>query len=48
MSPTVAALEHVLFPALQLFGINVSLEVIKNGFFPDVVGEVNFTVPSLK
>ncbi len=48
MSPTIAALEHVLYPALKMFGMDVSLEVVKNGFFPDVVGEVCIDIPSLK
>ncbi len=48
MSPTIAALEHVLYPALKMFGLDVSLKVVKNGFFPDVVGEVCLSIPSLK
>jgi RNA 3'-terminal phosphate cyclase len=39
MSPTVQALERVLFPILSKMGANIEMSVVKHGFFPDVVGE---------
>ena len=43
-SPTIIPFVHVLLPALKLMGANVSLDLHKPGYFPDVVGEVRANI----
>ena len=47
MSPTVFAVEHVLLPALSKMGIDIDMYVVKNGYFPDVIGSINATIRSI-
>lgn len=47
MSPPVSALQQVFFPFLNTIGLDVKIDVIKNGFFPDVIGQACIKIPSL-
>ena len=47
MSPTVFAVEHVLLPTLSKMGIDIDMYVVKNGYFPDVIGSINATIRSI-
>ena len=46
-SPTVVPVEHVLLPALNRMGANISLAIDKFGFYPDIKGKVTVIVNAL-
>lgn len=46
MSPTIFAVQHVLLPTLKQMGIDINIDVIENGYFPDVVGTINANIKS--
>ena len=48
-SPTMFPIEHVLIPTLVKMGMaNLSVNILKYGFFPDIKGKVEVIVPALK
>lgn len=47
-SPTVFPLKHVLIPALKLFGAEIDINVLKNGYFSDVVGEIEAKIQPMQ
>ena len=47
-SPTVFPFNYVLIPTLERMGAKIGLEVIKPGYFPDVIGEVKASITALK
>ena len=47
MSPTYHSFNFVLLPILRTMGIKAEYQVVKHGFFPDLVGETLLKVNSL-
>ena len=47
MSPTIFAVQHVLLPTLKQMGIEINIDVISNGYFPDVVGKIDANIKSI-
>jgi RNA 3'-terminal phosphate cyclase len=47
MAPTAFPVKHVLLPVLAQMGAHVEVDVVKGGYFPDVVGRLDARIKSL-
>lgn len=45
--PPIYKVKHLLVPLLHRMGLEMDYEVVKQGLFPDVIGEVRSTVKSV-
>jgi RNA 3'-terminal phosphate cyclase len=48
MSPTSHSFQYVLMPILTLMGVEATYNVKYHGLFPDIIGELNLIIKSLK